>query len=816
MRYYTRTSIILLLFSLLTVTAMAESSSRVFSNYSAADGLADNSAQTIACTKTGRLVVTTMGQINFYDGQKFTFIDPSEENIYPLANYYGNYHLYFDHYHHLWLKDTHSVTCVNLTIEKFTSSIEEEFKKFGMDKKVLDLFVDSNGIVWMLTDDGLFSAETKQTLKIRRDLNLQDLDVYKKQLLLFYENGLMEIYDSRTQQKLGDYQSYSKNDVELYKKSSVLHFDGDKLYQLRNGQKEAILQRFDFASMEWKELLRTPYHLNNLAEKDSLIYIPSEYGYWIYDIVNGKPIHIEGLLLSNGKLLQTDVNVMVFDRQGGLWAGTEKRGLLYSKPYNSPFTVHGWNEKEAVQYAVMMDGMDKPVTFRNKSVNCLFRDSRGWTWVGTSQGLRVYEKSSDMLPRVISKKDGLYNNVIHAVVEDKMHNIWVSTSYGVSCILFKDGQIDYINSYNMYDKIPNESFVNGRALCLPDGKIVMQALDHVVSFSPEEMQTLRNAYPFNLYPKLIRLMVNGNEISTGQEYDGNVILEKALTRTGEINLNYNQNSLSLVFSALNYFRPQQTYYRVRINGLDDQWHVFAYYNSDGMVDSKGLFHLPMIGLRPGTYVIELQASMTPNDWGTTPYQWIINVNEPWWRASGLFVIFGILLSILALVNVFFYLRNANLRAMRNSEEQVLLKRIITLADRCSGEGNELLEPIPEDIMGLGSDAASELSPEFIKMMEHIVPFVQSKKTANLTMRQLSSEAGLGVQEFYSLVSENIYKSPRPLIRKMMTDRAEELLKTTSKTIGEISEQCGFVTPNFFIATFYRYHRQTPAEFRGKL
>lgn len=816
MRYYTRTSIILLLFSLLTVTAMAESSSRVFSNYSAADGLADNSAQTIACTKTGRLVVTTMGQINFYDGQKFTFIDPSEENIYPLANYYGNYHLYFDHYHHLWLKDTHSVTCVNLTTEKFTSSIEEEFKKFGMDKKVLDLFVDSNGIVWMLTDDGLFSAETKQTLKIRRDLNLQDLDVYKKQLLLFYENGLMEIYDSRTQQKLGDYQSYSKNDVELYKKSSVLHFDGDKLYQLRNGQKEAILQRFDFASMEWKELLRTPYHLNNLAEKDSLIYIPSEYGYWIYDIVNGKPIHIDGLLLSNGKLLQTDVNVMVFDRQGGLWAGTEKRGLLYSKPYNSPFTVHGWNEKEAVQYAVMMDGMDKPVTFRNKSVNCLFRDSRGWTWVGTSQGLRVYEKSSDMLPRVISKKDGLYNNVIHAVVEDKMHNIWVSTSYGVSCILFKDGQIDYINSYNMYDKIPNESFVNGRALCLPDGKIVMQALDHVVSFSPEEMQTLRNAYPFNLYPKLIRLMVNGNEISTGQEYDGNVILEKALTRTGEINLNYNQNSLSLVFSALNYFRPQQTYYRVRINGLDDQWHVFAYYNSDGMVDSKGLFHLPMIGLRPGTYVIELQASMTPNDWGTTPYQWIINVNEPWWRASGLFVVFGILLSILALVNVFFYLRNANLRAMRNSEEQVLLKRIITLADRCSGEGNELLEPIPEDIMGLGSDAASELSPEFIKMMEHIVPFVQSKKTANLTMRQLSSEAGLGVQEFYSLVSENIYKSPRPLIRKMMTDRAEELLKTTSKTIGEISEECGFVTPNFFIATFYRYHRQTPAEFRGKL
>ena len=45
--------------------ASADTSTRLFRNYSAADGLADNSAQIIACTKTGRLVIATMGQINF-------------------------------------------------------------------------------------------------------------------------------------------------------------------------------------------------------------------------------------------------------------------------------------------------------------------------------------------------------------------------------------------------------------------------------------------------------------------------------------------------------------------------------------------------------------------------------------------------------------------------------------------------------------------------------------------------------------------------------------------------------------------------------
>ena len=83
----------------------AERMERVFFSYDASNGLADNSAQTIKCTKTGRMVITTIGHVNFFDGAGFVHIDPTPENDFPLPKYFGHYHLYFDQHHHLWVKD---------------------------------------------------------------------------------------------------------------------------------------------------------------------------------------------------------------------------------------------------------------------------------------------------------------------------------------------------------------------------------------------------------------------------------------------------------------------------------------------------------------------------------------------------------------------------------------------------------------------------------------------------------------------------------------------------------------------------------------
>ena len=808
-------AVILALAVLTVMSAMADVSRRLFKNYTSADGLADNSAQTIHCTKTGRLVITTAGQINFYDGSKFSSIDAIDENVYPLPEYRGNYHLYFDKFHHIWLKNRYTVSCVDLLTERFVASIEDEFKAFGVTEKVNDLFVDSLGTVWLLMDKGLYNVKTKQTIKPHANLNLQDLEVWKdRYVMLFYENGLMEMYDQKTGKKRLESHAYGEADVATYGSTSVLRMDGDKLYQLRNGQKEAILLCYDLKQNQWSDILRTPYHLNNIGQKDSLLFIPCEYGYWALNTNTGETRHYSELRMENGMELGTDINVIAFDRQGGMWAGTESRGLLYSRPYASPFNVYAWGDSRADHYGAMMDNVDQNPQFRKRTVNCVYKDSRGWTWVGTRQGLQLYRKETDMLPQVYTKKDGLHNNIVHSVVEDLEHNIWVATSYGISVVLFKDDRVHYIRSYNEYDRLPNEVFVNGKAMRMDDGTIVMQALDHVVEFNPSRFSTIKADYEFQIYPKLAQLMVNGIDVNTTTEIDGKRIIDRAISRIWGVDLNYDQNTITMVFTALNYFRPSQTYYRVRIVGLDDEWRVLTPYGSHNMIDSHGMLHLPLIALRPGHYEVEVQASMSPDKWDSKPYTWTININEPWWRTTGIFLLFSLLLAVLFLINVFYYVKNANLKALRASEETMLVKRIYAFVERCNGN-EEVLEPTSEEYSTANASALYELDPAFVKVLGKIQMTVMTHKKKKMTMHRLSNAAGVSQKDFYKLITNNIFKSPRSLIKQNRLVEAEKMLRGSKATIAEIADHCGFISANYFIASFFQKHKLTPEMYRRK-
>ena len=812
-----RYAIILLTVLLSILTAGAVNvSPRIFRNYTAANGLADNGAQTILCTKTGRLVITTAGQINFYDGASFSYIDPLDENIYALSDYRGNYHLYFDKYHHIWLKNTGSVTCVELITERFVPSIEDVFAEFGVKERVMDLFVDRTGVVWLLTANGLYSVATKQYIKPRAGLNLQDLEVYKdKFLMLFYENGLMEMYDIAKGKRLTENRPYNDEMARHYAASSLVMMDSTKVYQIRNGAKDAILMQYDVPRKEWTELLRTPYHLNSLVKHDSLLYVPCEYGYWTVHESSYETTHIEALSIMSGQPLETDINVIAFDRQGGMWAGTESRGILYSRPYKPPFIPYAWGTPTANQLGSMMSNVNQWPKFRDRTVNCVFKDSRGWTWVGTSQGLQVYRRESDLLPQVYTTKDGLYNNIVHSIVEDQAHHIWVATSYGISVVLFdEDDKVHFINSYNEYDHVPNEVFVNGKAMLLPDGQIAMQSLDHVVLFDPTKMSTLDNSYPFKIYPKLIKLMVNGIDVNPTTEIDGKRILDRALSRVWGLDLNYNQNSLTLVFSALNYFRPQQTFYRVRVLGLDEEWRVLSPFSSD-MVDKDGLLHLPLIALRPGHYTIQVQASLAPDVWDTRPYEWTIEINEPWWRSVGLFGLLAFVLVVMAGINLFYYMKNANLRAMRNSEEIGLINRIYAFVDRCN-TSTEVLEPVVEEYTSAQPDPQVELDEDFLKIYKkiaHVVEFERKKK--KMTMRRLSNAAGMDAKTFYQVITTNIFKSPRPLIKQARLQQAERMLRNTKEPLEVIADKCGFISVNFLISQFFQVHHVTPDQYRRK-
>ena len=308
--------------------------------------------------------------------------------------------------------------------------------------------------------------------------------------------------------------------------------------------------------------------------------------------------------------------------------------------------------------------------------------------------------------------------------------------------------------------------------------------------------------------------MNGIDVNTNTVINGRKILDRALSRLWGVDLDYSQNSLTMVFSALNYFRPMQTFYRVRVVGLDDEWRILTPYDSNGMIDSNGLLHLPLISLRPGHYEVEVQAAMGLDQWDTKPYVWTIDINEPWWRTTGIFALFGVLITILILANVFYYMKNANLRAQRNSEEVMLVNRIYNFVQRIEGR-EEIIEPSADEYTTAGTSVMNDLDPAFVKAINKVKLTVMTEKRKKVNMRRLSVAAGYDPKKFYQLVMDNIFKSPRTLIKEARVEEAEKMLRNTKATIEEISKECGFVSPNYFIASFFQKYKVTPQAYRDK-
>ena len=806
---------LIMAFLLSSLTALAEDSTRDrrFRVINAADGLADNSAQTIRCTFSGRLVVSTIGHINFYDGSGFTHIS-SGDSRYLLPKYKGHYHLYFDDSHHLWLKDKGMVTCVNMLTEQFVSDIGSIFQAQGVKGHVEDMFVDSSGSIWLVQGNNIYSRHGKVSLPLRKGRVLQDMDISDNIVLLFYDDCQVDVYDIIAKKKLYSTNSLNHEEVKDYQELSVIYKYRNGFFQIRNGNNKALLMWFDLGTRQWTKVLSTDYYLSNMTVKDDVLYIASAYGYWTYDTDSRQIEHYEMIKLTDGRELLTDMNCIEFDRQGGMWIGTEKRGLLYSKYIKSPFNVMTWDNPLSVKYAEMMDKVcTYDMLVKGHRLNCTYKDSRGWIWVGSLNGL-YYFKPGQKDSICVKKEDGMVNDVVHSIIEDGKHNIWVSTSNGIVGLVIKNGKVTFVNSFINSDGIPAEAFVNGRAMRLDDGTIVMQALDHVVSFNPMKM-SIMEGNNILLHPKFVRLQVNGTNIFAGTEIDGRVVTEKAVSRLNMIELPSTQNSLSLKFSSLNYFRPIQTYYRYRVSGLQDKWVMLSYYNSKGLVDKNGILHLPLLGLEPGNYMVEVQASMYPGKWTTPPVKVVVRIKEPWWRTTGLTLLISGVFLILIIWNIVIFSGNSRLKMKRNVSEVELFRRIdgfISRAESCRME-KQTQRSVNDESEDVTSGA--DLDKDAVELLMELVPYSRNGKLDHNVLVQLAMKKRIKLTDIYDIITNNIFRSPALLTMAMLLEKASRDLIESGMTVEEIAEKNNFASPNYFIAMFFRRYGMTPLQWRSE-
>lgn len=239
--------------------------------------------------------------------------------------------------------------------------------------------------------------------------------------------------------------------------------------------------------------------------------------------------------------------VILIDHRGDLWLGT-KQGLYVLNPDKIM--------KSPKSYTKVL----------NEPVMCIYESARQQLWVGSAGHGAYYADNSKASARHfsnISKQDGLANNVVQCIVENKNGILCFGTEEGYSFLNQNTKRMS--NLYVSNDIMRNIS--NERcAITLPEGRIAFGTLDGIIITNPSRIVRQPQQHHRLL---VTSLKVNGMPLSEINPYKGDISQQKNIT------LNYNQNSLEISFSNLDYDDSRQTTYMCKLDGYDKEWGTLA-------------------------------------------------------------------------------------------------------------------------------------------------------------------------------------------------------------------------------------------------
>lgn len=567
--------------------------------------------------------------------------------------------VFADHMDNLWLYGHGTLMVYNKSAETWDTTIGNSIGMTGtdVDRSVNGMVGDKKGNIWIATDEhGL----------IRMNVNTRVMEFIEPRSSLYYltaqtsstpiqslyvdDTDLLWVGTERNGLALGGTDIYKFSSEALGDITAITQDDSGKLWY-GTSDKGVIGYQGPIASLKVKALACT---------SDGSLWIGSKRN-GLTRVKDGKTTIYSAEKDNRSTLIHDAINALCTDKIGNLWIATDG-GLQVYNPGMNTFSSYtrengklvsnivtalyygagnnlfvGTNDGLMIQNlssnarTVLTGEMRGMRKFTNSYITQVIEDSRGLLWVGTREGINIYDRETDHID-YLTDKEGLSNNCVNGLTEDKNHNIWVTTGNGVTRIVVQrnheNGTFNYgLYNYSTADGLISDEFNAGSILTMKDGNILFGGLYGVsrIRKGSGEKTSLKAVMFTGLF-------IGDDEILAGHEYDGRVLLPNTLNESETIQLPSDKNTFTIKFAAGNYNLSERLMFMYRLEGRDESW-----MNGDPLTHGVTFTDLPS-----GTYTLHVKAISADGSVSNNERTLDIIIERPWWMSWWMIAIYAVL------------------------------------------------------------------------------------------------------------------------------------------------------------------------------
>ncbi|MCP4694204.1 MAG: response regulator [Desulfobacterales bacterium] len=287
------------------------------------------------------------------------------------------------------------------------------------------------------------------------------------------------------------------------------------------------------------------------------------------------------------------------DRAGAFWIGTDGGGL-------DRF------DRETGRFHHYRHDPENPRSLSNNLVISLHEDRAGALWVGTGGGgLNKFDRENGTFTHY-REKDGLPNDVIFGILEDKQGFLWFSTVAGATRF---DPRTGACRNYDVSDGLQDNEFNTGAYHQSRSGEMFFGGGNGFNAFHPADVKD---------NPAIPPVVITDFQLfHQSVAPDGDGPLQKPVPATRGIELTHRDNVFSFEFAALDFTAPGKNRYAYRLEGFDEDW-IFT--------DAGRRFAL-YTNLDPGDYLFRVKGSNNDGVWNEEGASIKITVLPPWWKTT---------------------------------------------------------------------------------------------------------------------------------------------------------------------------------------